>query len=603
MNIFWRAIARVAKPSAHLVGALAIAGLAGVTAQIAGGQPAGAAGPYASGTIFVADQNCGAVDPYPGPGCIWEIPPGGYPEEFAYGSENPQDVAIDAAGDLFWTESSDSAVRELNASGTEIILATSYVPWGIASDGTHVWFGAFGGSNGEGIYEVPAGVANSTPTFVTGAFGVATSLAVDGNGDLWGAGSSGQLFVVPAGSTTGFSLSLPSPAESVTGVRVDAANDVYVSDGYGDTAAELQPATGSVTPFGSGLNYTKGVAVDTNGDVFVGQPSGVPGYGKIYKISGGSQSLYASGQMATTGGIAYWPPPVPAVRKAATVTLSTTSASTVSTEAKVTVTATVSPAVSGRVQFERNGQPVGGLVTLKSGVAHLTTTLPAGADTITAGFVGNTTRAPALGNSLAFTATPVASKTSISTSSTTVAGNSDARVTATVTGHGGTPTGYVEFYDGTQSVAEGNLTGGTTTVNFPLHVGTSKVHAVYEGDSTFATSNSNKLTFTTVPPYRPTLEASVRYSKVPSGKEKTATVTVHVTGVKNNGAPTGTVTAGQGFTCGALTPAATGLTSTAVCTAVIPYGTDEYVTITYSGSATYQATGTSVYVYNGDGDD
>lgn len=603
MTIRGGAAARVLSPAARIAAVMSIAGTVGVSAQVLGSHPAGAAGPYASGTIFVADQNCGAVNPYPGPGCLWEIPPGGSPHEFAYGSDNPQDVAIDSAGDLFWTESTDSAVRELTAGGSELTLASGVSPWGIATDGTHVWFGAFSGADGAGVYEVPAGVSDSTPTYVTGSFGVATSLAVDGNGDVWGAGGSDQLFVVPAGSTSAFQVSLPSPDTSVTGVALDANNDVFVSDGYGDTAAELQPATGTVTTFGSGLNYTKGVAVDGSGDVFVGQPSGEPGYGKVYELSGSSQALYAAGEMATTGGIAYWPPPVPAARSAVTAALSTTSSSTVTTETKVALTLKVTPAASGSVQFEDNGQPLGGLVQAKSGVAHLTTTLPAGTDTVTAGYVGNASHAPeAAGNSLTFTAAPVASKTVISTTATSVPGDSDASVTATVTGRGGSPTGYVEFYDGASYVAEGFLTGGRATVQFPLQVGTSKVHAVYEGDSTFATSTSNKLTFTTVPPYRPDLTLKVRYAKA-TGKSKTATVTVHVAGVAGNGAPTGSVSADDGFTCGALTPPSTGLTSTATCTAVLAYGTAETVTVDYTGNSTYDPGTGSIYVYNGGGDD
>jgi hypothetical protein len=597
MRTFWQAGARLA-------GALAVAGTIGISAEALGTPPAGAAGPYSAGTIFVADQNCGYVNPNPAPGCLWEIPPGGSPQEFAYGyGENPQDVAVDAAGDLFWTESSDGAVRELTAGGTELTLASGVSPWGIATDGTHVWFGSFTGSRGQGVYEVPAGVANSTPAFVTGAFGVATSLAVDGNGDLWGAGGSDELFVVPAGSVIAFPLSLPSPASDANGVQLNAADDVFVSDAFGDSGAEFDPATGAVTTFGSGLGYTEGVAVDGTGDVFLGQTATVPGYGKIYKFSGGTQTLYAAGQLATTGGIAYWPPPAPAVRKTVTATVSTSAASTVTTETKVALTLTISPAVDGLVQFTDNGQSLGAPVHAKDGVAHLTVTLPAGSDTVAAGFAGNASRAPALAsNSLTFTSNPITTKTVISTTSTSVPGDGLASVTATVTGRGGTPSGYVDIYDGKNYEAEGYLTAGRTTVQFRLPVGTSKVHAVYEGDSTFATSTSNMLTFTTVPPYTPTLTEKVTYTKIASSKSKTAIIMVHVIGVKGNGAPTGTVSADDGFTCGALTQPATGLTSSAVCTAVVPHGTDEWVTLDYSGSSTYAAATTSAYIENGGGD-
>lgn len=598
MGSLWQAVARAA-------GSVAVVATVGLSAQAIGAQGAGASGPYATGTIFVADQNCGAVDPYPAPGCLWEIPPDGSPQVFGYGyGENPQDVALDAAGDLFWTESTGEDVRELTAGGTELVLASGVEPWGIATNGTEVWFGSFSGPDGQGIYEVPAGTAGSTPVFVSGSFGVPTSLAADGNGDVWGAGGSDQLFVVPAGSSAGLQVSLPAPAGEVDGVRLNATDDVFVSDGYGDTAAEYQPGSGSLTTFGSGLNYTEGVAVDGAGDVFVGQTAGVPGYGKLYEFAGGSQSLYAAGQMASTGGVAVWPPPVPAARKTLTASLGTTAPATVTTQERVALTMTLTPSTSGLVQFENNGQPLGAPVRAKAGVAHLAATLPAGSDTVTAGFVGNATRAPAwAGNSLHFTATPIATKTVVTTPSTTVAGDAEANVSATVTGHGGIPTGYVEFFDQGNYVGEGALTGGKVTVQVRLPVGTSKLDAQYSGDSTFAQSTSNKLTFTTVPPYTPTLSSKVAYTKIAASKNKTATITVRVTGVKGNGAPTGTVSADRGFTCGALSPGETGLRSTATCTAVVPYGTSEYVTVAYSGSSTYDPGNVSAYVYDGGGDD
>ena len=182
--------------------------------------------------------------------------------------------------------------------------------------------------------------SGGSPTFVTGAYGVFTSLAVDGNGNLWGAGGSAELVLIPHGSTTGEIVSVPGYGY-FNGVRLDAANDLYASTG-GAVAVELP--TGSTTPttFGSGISYTEGVAVDGSGNVFVGQSSTVPGYGKVYEISGGVQSVYTSGGLATTGGLALWPAQIPASRPSSSVALTSNSPTTVSTQTSVTVTATES---------------------------------------------------------------------------------------------------------------------------------------------------------------------------------------------------------------------------------------------------------------------
>jgi hypothetical protein len=96
------------------------------------------------------------------------------------------------------------------------------------------------------------------------------------------------------------------------------------------------------------------------------------------------------------------------------------------------------------------------------------------------------------------------------------------------------------------------------------------------------------------------MTAKVKYSKDNPEKEKTATITVKVTGVKGNGAPTGTVGADDGFTCGSLSVVSSTV-STASCSALLPNETDEYVDLTYSGDSNYNSDETEIYVQNGGG--
>jgi hypothetical protein len=268
----------------------------------------------------------------------------------------------------------------------------------------------------------------------------------------------------------------------------------------------------------------------------------------------------------------------------------------------VSLKATVGAGTSGYVQFDVNGLSLGGLVAVSGGAAVLHTTLPKGADAITAGYLGSATKAPSVSNSVSLTATPIPTITTISApGGTSVPGDGEATVDVTVTGHGGTPTGDVEFFVRKIYVTSATLSGGQGTVSFPLPVGQSTVRATYEGDPTFNNSNSKGIVFQTVPPYNPRVATYVAYGTRNGQRARTATIHVTVVGFNGPGVPTGTVTASDGFTCTALTPNATGPKSVATCSALLAYNTSETVTISYLGDSNYNAAYGSAYVFNGSG--
>jgi hypothetical protein len=128
-----------------------------------------------------------------------------------------------------------------------------------------------------------------------------------------------------------------------------------------------------------------------------------------------------------------------------------------------------------------------------------------------------------------------------------------------------------------------------------------KVTAVYDGDAIFKTSKSNTITFTTTPPYIPSITNSLSYGVPNVNNAVKATISVVVTGVTGNGAPTGTLTADHSFTCTALTPVTGTVKSKAKCSHLLPFGTFETVTITYSGDSIYDAGTTSRTVDNSGG--
>jgi hypothetical protein len=554
-----------------------------------GAATASAAGPYAAGTMFIADQNCP---------CLWQVPPGGTssPTVFDAYEESPQDVAVDAAGDVYWTQLENGTIDERPAGGADKVLATGFTPFGIAVDGSgDVYFGTFSGPSGAGLYEIPTG---GSPTLITSRFGAFSSLATDGNGDIWGVGDSDNLVVVPPG-TSGEEVNISGV--SFDGVRLDGSNDLFASTAAGDSAIELTPGSVTAATVGTISDYADGVAVDGSGDVFLGHPSGEVGFGQVSEIpSGGSPAPYASG-IADSHGLALYPPLSPASRSSASITLTSPTSSPVTTETTVPLTATVPSGEPGGVQFDDNGRPIGDATNTSGGTVSTTTHLTAGTHDITATYLGDGTHAPAISGVLTFTSTAIPSKTVIGfPGGTTIPGDQQLTVDASVTGAGGVPSGYVTFYDGSTQEGSANLdSNGNASIQFSAVPGVTKVYGVYSGDSTFAGSTSPKTTVTTTTPYVPTLSTTVKYGTPNSHRAVRATIKLTVSGVKVEPAPTGTVSADSGFTCGALTPVTGTDKSVASCSHMLPAGTFETVNLTFTtGDSNYDSGATSVFVGN-----
>jgi hypothetical protein len=512
--------------AASLLGALTVSGMAAA--------PAGASSPFPVGTVLIADQNCS---------CIWEQQPAGEATYLAGNDEADEDVTMDASGELFWTQALNGDVQELTRTDGIQTLTTASSPFGIAVDQQgNVYFGA----GGSVLYKL---VPGGTPTPVLNTVGVITSMVADGNGDLY-AIASNELIVIPVGSTTATTVDVPGNAD-LTSVRLDADNNVYLSNGGGDDALELPAGTVTADVLGNVGGFTQGLAVDDSGNVYVGEPSGEAGDGAVWKITDGTATQYSDGPIAGTSGLAVYPTPQPAVRSVTTTSLTTTSPTFDPSESPVQLQASTS-SDSGVVQFEQNDTALGAPVAVNgSGVANLTTTLAAGTDNVTALFFGTGSAAPSISSPLAFTVGQLDSTTTITApNGTKVPGDDQATVDVAVHGTGPTPTGSVDVYAGTKVLANDvALDGaGEATAQFALPFGTSDVHAVYSGDTDYVTSTSANIAFKSTKPYVPSVTGKAKYST--SGAGEKVKLSVAALGNSATGAPTGTISADDGFTCG-----------------------------------------------------
>ena len=275
----------------------------------------------AAGNIFVADY---------GNNLIRKIAPGGIVTTFA-GSGNagyidgtgtlasftqPTGIAIDASGNLFIADAGDNLIREISPAAAVTTIAGSdstgsvnaagtassfFDPMGVAVDAHDNIYVADAGNNmirlisQGGNVTTFAGTLNTGTSTVLSPFNNPTGVAVDAGGNVFVANflystimkiSPGGVVSTYAGIDT-LKGSANGPAASATfyypnSVAVDAAGNVYVSDGVNNLIRKISPDGTVSTLAGSGLagsvdgtgtaasfNYPAGLTVDAGGNVYV----------------------------------------------------------------------------------------------------------------------------------------------------------------------------------------------------------------------------------------------------------------------------------------------------------------------------------------------
>jgi hypothetical protein len=262
----------------------------------------------------------------------------------------PTGVAVDSAGNVYVADSGNSRIRKVTPGG----LVTTLAGWGT---------GSADGTGGAAQFYYPKGVA------------------VDNAGNVYVADTFNNTIrkVTPGGLVTTLAAGFAWPC----GVAVDSAANVYVADtedytigkvtpgGVVTTLAGLAGSPGSADGTGSAarFNVPGGVAVDSAGNVYVGEwdnntirkvtPGGV--VTTLTGLAGGSGS--ADG----TGGAARFNTPTGvAVDSAGNVYVTDTGNHTIRkvTPARVVTT------LAGKALFDQWGDPIGGYADGTGGAAR-----------------------------------------------------------------------------------------------------------------------------------------------------------------------------------------------------------------------------------------
>jgi hypothetical protein len=328
-----------------------------------------------------------------------------------------------------------------------------------------------------------------------------------------GADNLGSAVALVAGTATLSTSALATGSHSITAVYGgDAGNGASVSTAL---ALVLSPAPTVMNVLSSKASSLVGESV-----TFTAQLSGKSVGGSLLFMDGATQlasipivscpvtfsttalglgthsiTVVYSGdtnnQASTSAAITQVVSAVPVV----TATTVSTSGSAITRGQAVTLTATVSgQAPGGTVQFLDGALPLSSPAAVSNGVASLSTnTLAVGSHSITASYGGDAGNAPSVSGATVVSVSKAVSNTTLSSSAASVATGQS--VTLSVSIAGASPTGTVQFFEGTALLGSAtlNAAGTASLVVNGLGDGSHSITAMYSGDADNAGSASQVL--------------------------------------------------------------------------------------------------------------
>lgn len=417
-------------------------------------------------------------------------------------------------------------------------------------------------------------------TLTTGNLPLGTSTVVAkylGDSTFLTSTSTGVTETVTQASSTVVVSSSANPSSLGQSITL-SATVTATSPGQGRPTGSVQFFNGG-TLLGTGTLNASGVATTVTSTLPIGPNSITAKYEGDTNFKTGTSAVFTQNITGTT----------------ATTTVITPTPNTAVFGQSVTLTATVTSASStpgGTVKFF-NGTTLIGTATLNaSGIGSTsTTTLPVGTDRVTAQYQGNNTFASSTSTAANIIITQSTTTTTLSSSVNPSTIGESVKFTAHVAAAGagsGTPTGKVQFLDGTNVLGLGTLdsSGNATLSTSNLSLGSHNITALYQSDTNFLQSSSPVLTQRVTGTKASNTALSANPTSAVAGQQVTLTATVtHGTG--ETGTPTGTVQ----FFSGTISLGTATLDSSGVAklvTATIPIGTDA-ITAQFLGDASFKA--------------
>ena len=197
----------------------------------------------------------------------------------------PNGVTVDAAGDVFISDSGNHQVVKVPATGTPTTVGFDLnYPQGLAVDGAGDLFIA--DNNLNEVVEVPAGCTNlNCQKYLSGnPPGAQLGVAVDGAGDVFVASFNGEVQEFPANGSASTVVYNPANANPI-GLAVDAVGDLYIADFGLHQVVEIPAGCANSSCWiqvGTDWDQPEAIAVDAAGDVFVADE-----YPKVVEVPAG----------------------------------------------------------------------------------------------------------------------------------------------------------------------------------------------------------------------------------------------------------------------------------------------------------------------------
>ncbi len=523
----------------------------------------------------------------------------------------------------FYNGSTSLGTGTLNSSGVAT-LTTSSLPVGTETiTATYGGNTTYGSSTSNAVTETVSkntGSNTLTTSNATPAFGQAVTLtdtlaAVNGivpTGTVTfynGSTSIGTGTVNSSGVATLTTSTLPIGTDSITASYGGDSNDNTsqsntVTETVGKATDSGTLTTSNATPvFGQSVTLTDtltsvngiiptGTVTFYNGTTALG--TGTVNASGVATLTTSALPVGTDSVTATYGGNATYnssttPAITETVTKGTDVGTLTSSNTTPTFGQSVTLTDTLTSingvVPTGTVTFYNGTTAIGTGTVNSSGVATLTTgSLPAGTDSITASYGGDTNYSSNTSNAVTETVSKATGTNVLSTSNANPSFGQSVTLTDTLSAANGViPTGTVTFYNGSTVLGTGtvNSSGVATLATTSLPVGTDSVTAVYGGDNNFNTTTSNAVSETVG---KGSATGTLSTSNAAPNYGASVTLTDTLTAI-NGVMPTGTVTFYSGSTAlGTATVDSNGIAT--LTTRALPVGTDS-VTATYGGDSNY----------------
>ena len=433
-------------------------------------------------------------------------------------------------------------------------------------------------TSGPSTYGQPVTITATVPSGPTGTITITSGSTTLGSGTISGGVVTVTTSTLPVGSDpitatyngdANYATATGTATQTVSKATATVTVTTSGPSNYGSpvtiTATVTSGATGTVT-FTSG-GATLGSGTISGGTVAITTSSLPTGTDTITASYGGDNTYNpATGTTTQT------------VSKIATTVTLISSVNPSSTGQAVTFTATLAANATGTVTFT-NGSTVLGTGTISNKVATVTTSsLPAGSDTITATYNGDSNYNTATA-SLVQTVNKGTPTVTVTTSGPSTFG-SPVTITATITSGA---TGTITFTSGSTTLGTGTIASGAASITTSaLPVGTDTITASYPGDSNYNPATGTTTQVVSQGTSTLTLTSSVNPSIVNQPVTFTATLPSGATGTVtfNNGATTlGTSTVSNGVAT--------------VTTSTLPIGSNT-ITASYGGDTNHSAASASL---------